>query len=73
MALDKHFRINGNSQPFAELGDTLRFVLASAIRKQDEGHFLRLEIFQSFCCAGDRLRASEKNTIDTEREKGWLV
>ena len=65
MALDEHAHVEGNFQAIADLLDSLHFGFTAAIREEDEGNVMLLEIGEGFACAREGIGAAEEDAIDT--------
>ena len=65
MALDEHAHVEGNFQAIADLLDSLHFGFTAAIREEDEGNMMLLEIGEGFAGAGKGIGAAEEDAIDT--------
>ena len=65
MALYEHAHIEGNFQAIADLLDSFYFGFTAAIREEDEGNVMLLEIGEGFVGAGKGIGAAEEDAIDT--------
>jgi len=69
MGLNKVVRRKRHSELLAEIGDSLGFMLATAVGKQDEGNVIIVEELQRFAGSGDRFRDMEEDAIDAGLRK----
>jgi hypothetical protein len=67
--LDKVVRRERHSQSLAEVLDTLRFVLPSAVGEQDEGDVVVVEEPKDLGGAGNRLGDVKENAVDA----AWVL
>ena len=65
MALHEHAFVEGDIKVVAEVRDSLCFCLAAAVGEKDERDAMRLEVAKGLRSAWERLRATEKDAIDT--------
>jgi hypothetical protein len=66
MALHEHRRVDFDVQLAAQVGHSLRLMLATAIGKKDERDALRLEPGEGLVSARERIRASYEDSVDTD-------
>ena len=64
MALYEHAHVEGHFETIADFLDSLRFGFTAAIREEDEGNALFLEIAEGFAGAGKGIRAAEEDAIN---------
>ena len=61
----EHAHIEGDFQAIAGFLDSLRFGFTAAIREENEGNAVLLEIAEGFAGTGERIGAAEEDAIDT--------
>ena len=66
MALYEHADVKGHFEAIADFLDSLRFGFTAAIREEDEGNAMLLEIAEGFAGAGKGTGAAEEDAIDTK-------
>lgn len=66
MTLHEHAGVHIYIQLLAQIGHTLRLMLATAIREEDKGNALRLEIGEGPVGTRQRVGASKEDSIDTD-------
>ena len=65
MALYEHAYVEGHFEAIADFLNSLRFGFTTAIREEDEGNAMLLEIAKGFAGAGKGIGAAEEDAIDT--------
>ena len=65
VALHEHAYVEGHFEAIADFLNSLRFGFTTAIREEDEGDTMLLEIAEGFAGAGKGIGAAEEDAIDT--------
>lgn len=71
MTLHEHTGVDRHVQLAAQVGHSLRLMLAAAIGKEDEGNALRLEVGESLMGARQWIRAPKQHSVDTDSRQWW--
>lgn len=63
--MHEHADVEGDFETIADFLDSLRFGFTAAIREEDEGNAMLLEIGEGFAGARKGIGAAEEDAIDT--------